>query len=97
MIGSAEQETMSQDNIDMVQRARSQTIGDLLRRSAKRFPRKPAVICGDIRWSYDEFNSICNQLARGFASIGVEHGDRVAILSRNSLGFAACRYALAKL
>lgn len=73
------------------------TLGDLLRRSAARFPDKPAILCGNVRWSYAEFDELCNRLANGLARIGVSRQDRVAVLSRNSHGFAALRFALARL
>jgi len=74
-----------------------QTLGDLLRRTARRFPRKLAIRCGSTDWTYAEFDAICNRLANGFAEHGVESGDRVAILARNSHAFAALRFALARL
>jgi fatty-acyl-CoA synthase len=74
-----------------------QTLGDLLRRSAARHPHKPAVACGDVRWTYAEFDALCNRLAAGMARHGVQRGDRVAILARNSHAFAAMRFALARL
>jgi len=74
-----------------------QTVGDLLRRSACRLPDKPAIICGAVHWSYSEFDQLCNRLANGLRARGVECGDRVAVLSRNSHAFAALRYALARL
>jgi len=78
--------------------ARRQTLGDLLRRSAERHPDKPAVACGDVRWSYAEFDRVCDRLAAGLAAeASVRKGDRVAILARNSHAFAALRFALARL
>ncbi|HWS75666.1 MAG TPA: acyl-CoA synthetase [Quisquiliibacterium sp.] len=76
---------------------RRQTLGDLLRRSAARNPKKTAIVCGDVSWTYAEFDAICNRLANGLLASGVKPGDRVAILSRNSHGFAAVRFALAKM
>ena len=72
-------------------------LGDLLRRSAARHPDKLAVACGDTAWTYREFDAICNRVAAGLAQRGVVKGDRVAILARNSHGFAALRFALARL
>jgi len=72
-------------------------LGDLLRRTAARTPGKTAIICGETRWSYAEFDAIANRLANGLAAGGVTAGDRVAILSRNSHAFAALRFALARL
>ncbi|WP_315773215.1 MULTISPECIES: acyl-CoA synthetase [unclassified Bradyrhizobium] len=76
---------------------RRQTLGDLLRRSAARTPTKTAVICGEISWTYAEFNAIVDRLAAGLAAQGVGKGERVAILARNSHAFAALRFALARL
>jgi fatty-acyl-CoA synthase len=74
-----------------------QTLGDLLRRTARRFPGKLAIRCGSTDWTYSEFDAICNRLANGLAALGVETGDRVAVLARNSHAFAALRFALARL
>jgi fatty-acyl-CoA synthase len=76
---------------------RRQTIADLLHRSAKRNPRKTAIICGATRWTYPEFDEVCSRVAAGLARLGVEKGSRVAVLSRNSHAFAALRFALARL
>jgi fatty-acyl-CoA synthase len=74
-----------------------QTLGDLLHRSAARFPHKLAIVCGDTRWTYAEFDSTCERVAAGLAQHGVTKGARVAILARNSHAFAALRFALARL
>lgn len=74
-----------------------QTIGDVLRRTAARLPDRTAIICGDVTWTYREFDRIVNRLARGLAARGIASGDRVSILSRNSHAFAAMRFALARL
>jgi fatty-acyl-CoA synthase len=76
---------------------RRQTLADLLHRSAKRFPNKTAIICGDTVLSYAAFDAMCDRLAAGLAARGVGKGARVAILARNSHGFAALRFALARL
>lgn len=74
-----------------------QTLGDLLRRSAARNPEGTAIVCGATRWTWRDFDRICNRVAHGFAARRVARGDRVAILSRNSHAFAAVRYGLARL
>ncbi|BAM92913.1 putative AMP-dependent synthetase and ligase [Bradyrhizobium oligotrophicum S58] len=76
---------------------RRQTLGDLLRRSAARTPGKTAVICGEVSWTYAEFNAVADRLGAGLAARGVGKGERVAILARNSHAFAALRFALARL
>ena len=76
---------------------RQHTLGDFLRRTAKRVPTKLGIVCGEVRWSYAEFDRVVNRLARGLLAEGIVSGDRVAILSRNSHAFAALRFALAKI
>lgn len=76
---------------------RQHTLGDFLRRTAQRVPTKLGIVCGDVRWSYAEFDRIVNRLARGLLAEGIGPGDRVAILARNSHAFAALRFALARI
>jgi len=76
---------------------RRQTLADLLRRSAKRFPHKTAIECGAARWTFAEFDAVTDRLAAGLARMGVTKGERVAVLARNSHAFAALRFALARL
>jgi len=76
---------------------RRQTLADLLHRSACRTPDKTAIVCGATRWTYAEFDRIVDRVAAGLAERGVAPGDRVAVLARNSHGFAALRFALARL
>jgi len=74
-----------------------QTLGDLPRRTAARRPNKIGIVCGDVHWTFAEFDRLCNRLAAGLRGVGVTHGEHVAILSRNSHAFAALRFALARL
>jgi fatty-acyl-CoA synthase len=86
---------MLNDNI--IAQARRHTLADVLRRTAARLPNKPAVICGAAHYTYAEFHALCERVAAGLAVAGVAKGDRVAVLARNSHGFAALRFALARL
>ena len=76
---------------------RRQTIADALRRTALRLPQKLGIVCGNTTWTYAEFDAIVSRLASGLSGIGVKSGDRVAVLARNSHGFAALRFALARM
>ncbi len=76
---------------------RRQTLFDLLHRSAARTPHKLAIACGVTRWSYAEFEQVCERVAAGLAQRGIGKGARVAMLARNSHAFAAMRFALARL
>src|SRR6201996_8933616 len=88
---------MSGDISSTILRAREHSIGDLLRRSARRHPDKTAVICGEVSWSFAEMDTICNRLGRGLLGLGIARGDRVAVLSRNSHAFAAWQFAVARI
>ena len=74
-----------------------QTLADLLHRSAMRHPEKLAIVCGEVRWTYAQFDALCARLAAGLQQRGVAQGTRVAVLARNSHAFAALRFALARL
>ena len=77
---------------------RRQTLADLLHRTAARLPHKPAIVCGDTTWTWAQFDALVSRLAAGLhTQAGVNSGDKVAVLARNSHGFAALRFALARL
>ncbi len=75
---------------------RRQTIADALHRTARRLPSKTAIVCGDTSWTYAEFDALVSRMAAGLHHLGIGEGDRVAVLARNSHGFAALRFALAR-
>jgi fatty-acyl-CoA synthase len=76
---------------------RRQALGDLLRRTAARVPSKAAIRCGQVEWTYAQFDRLCDQFAAGLASHGIVLGDRVAVLARNSHAWAIVRFAVARL
>jgi fatty-acyl-CoA synthase len=75
---------------------RRQTIADALHRTACRLPNKLAIACGAVHWTYAEFDALVDRVAAGLCAMGVAQGDKVAVLARNSHGFAALRFALAR-
>lgn len=76
--------------------ARRQSLSAMLTRSAKRHRDREAIICGDVRWTYAEFADVVDRLAGGLRSAGIEAGDRVALIARNSHAFLAVRFAVAR-
>jgi acyl-CoA synthetase (AMP-forming)/AMP-acid ligase II len=58
-------------------------IGSVLTRAAKLAPDRVAVLFGETKRSYLEFNARANQLSQALRGAGVKKGDRVAILQRN--------------
>ena len=71
-----------------------QTLSDLLRRTAARWPHKTALVCGDLRWTWAQFDATVSRIAAGLHQAGVASGETVGVLARNSHGFAALRFAL---
>ena len=58
-------------------------LGDIIRQNAMKFPHKTALVYGNTRLTYSELNSRVNRLANALLDIGVEKGDRIAILADN--------------
>src|ERR1019366_2517075 len=80
----------------VVQRVRGRSLVDLLRRSALRYPDKLALVSGELRWTYAEFDGAVNRTAAALSG-RVEKGDRLALLSHNCWQFAVLNFALARL
>ncbi len=59
-------------------------VTDFLRRPARLYPEKTAVVDGARRFTYREFEERANRLAKALLSLGIRKGDRVAMLSPNS-------------
>jgi acyl-CoA synthetase (AMP-forming)/AMP-acid ligase II len=53
------------------------------RHAARVFGRKQAVVCGDERFTYREFDERCDRLSGALEQWGIQSGDRVAYLSFN--------------
>ena len=73
------------------------SLSELLERSVAKFGERPLFLrkLGG-RWvatSYAEFAATVDDLRAGLSSLGVARGDRVAVISRNSLEWAAIAYA----
>jgi fatty-acyl-CoA synthase len=56
---------------------------NFIKRSVEVYPDKLAVVNGDQRYTYREFNARVNQLASALKKIGVQRGDKVAFISPN--------------
>lgn len=76
---------------------RRQSLSAMLRRSAQRYRDRPAIICGEVQWSYGDFDTLVDRLATGIAAAGTSKGDRVAILARNSHAYMVVRFAVARI
>jgi fatty-acyl-CoA synthase len=79
-----------------VARARRQTLGTLLARTAVKVPDKTAVVHRDTRRTFAELDDDVNRVANALLERGVGRHDRVAIFSRNSYAFVVAYFALAR-
>jgi fatty-acyl-CoA synthase len=77
--------------------ARQHSVGDLLRRTALRYPGKLAIVAGQRRASFAEFDAAVNRCANALAARGVTKGDKIALLSHNSWPYAVVAFATARL
>ncbi len=59
-------------------------LAQTLRRSALLYPNQPALIEGDVRYTWREFADRVARLAGGLIGLGLAPGDRVAMLADNS-------------
>jgi len=56
---------------------------DFLKRALVAHSNKDAIVCGDVRLTYRQFGERVNRWTNLMRSLGVQKGDRVAILSQN--------------
>jgi len=80
-----------------IARARQHSLGDLLRRTALRYPGKLAIIAGQRRVRFAEFDVAVNRCANALAAEGVRKGDRIALLSHNCWQYVVLVFATARL
>ncbi|MBX3027388.1 long-chain-fatty-acid--CoA ligase [bacterium] len=67
-------------------------VTDFLRRAATLYPDKLAVVDGDRRFTYRQFQARARRLANALRGLGIGQGDRVCILSPNSHYFLESFY-----
>ncbi|WP_414475637.1 class I adenylate-forming enzyme family protein [Microvirga sp. M2] len=70
--------------------------GDMLRRSAERFPSKPAILWQGTSLSYRDLNLAANRLANALIDLGVEKGAKVGIVSRNRTEYGITFFGAAR-
>ncbi len=72
-------------------------LNDFLRRAAKLYPNKTAIVDGELRMTYREYAERCNQLGHALLELGIKPGDRVCILSPNSHYFLESYYGVTQI
>ena len=81
----------------VIGQARHQALGDLPRRTARRFPDKVAVVDGDTRITFAELDAMVARTAAALHEKGMTKGDRLALLAHNCWQFPVLSFATARL
>jgi len=77
--------------------SRQLVLGEVLARWARKTPDREALVFNDKRYTYSQFNERVNRLANGLMGLGIEKGDKVAVLFMNCMEIMECYFALAKI
>src|SRR6202165_577126 len=72
-------------------------IAEGLKHARKVAGNREAVVCGETRYTWEVFDQRTDALARGLASLGVQRGDRVAVLMLNCHRYLELYYACARM
>ena len=85
-------------NVELLINQASQfTVGDILRKNTRVRPERVALVFDGREWTFAELNQEVNKLANSLAQLGIDRGDRVAILSENRVEYCEMFHAAAKL
>ncbi len=76
---------------------RPHSVHEMLEKAVARRPQGLALICGEDRLTYAELDALVARVAGGLKRLGVEKGDRVAMVIANSIEFVAVMFAIARL
>src|SRR6266481_270407 len=72
-------------------------ISDVIKPFARQSPNHPALVQGDVSWSYADLAAIVASTTITLADYGVRPGDRVMIVSENSLAVVAILLAASEI
>ena len=72
-------------------------LGEMMVRNSRKFPDKEALVYGETRLTYKQFNARINKLANALVDLGIKKGGKVAILAFNCNQFMEAYFALAKI
>lgn len=72
------------------------TLGEILDRSTKRYPEKPAIVFEERQMTYKDLNADANKLAKALNELGIRKGSNVGILMPNCPEFLAGVFGIVK-
>ncbi|MEY2920579.1 MAG: hypothetical protein RL261_1884 [Pseudomonadota bacterium] len=71
-------------------------VPDLIVQHGRNQARKPALLCGERRWTWAEFDAATNQVANGLLQLDLGPGARLAVLMQNSAEMALLLFGAGK-
>jgi fatty-acyl-CoA synthase len=80
----------------LIARARTHTLGDIPRRSARKQPDKTAIVDADVVLTFAEFDHLVDRAAAALHDNGFRPGDRIALLAHNCWQYAVLAFATAR-
>lgn len=78
----------------LVRVARNRLVSDIVHLQAQRTPAKTALVYEGRRDSFAELDELIDRTANALRSLGVQEGDRVAVLSHNNRTYVVLRFAI---
>ena len=76
---------------------RPKSVHEMLSNAVARRPHGVALICGEENVTYSGLDALVGRVAGGLKALGVEKGDRVAMVIGNSIEFVVVMFAIARL
>jgi fatty-acyl-CoA synthase len=75
------------------------TVGELLAEKALEMPDHEALVYPDrgLRYSYREFNHVCEKVAKGLMALGIDKGENVAVWASNIPEWVSLQYGTGKM
>ena len=70
--------------------------GEMLRRSAQRFPDKDAIVWGEVRMRYDALDAAANRLAHALRELAPLRGAKIGIICRNRPEYGVAFFSAAR-
>ena len=71
-------------------------VPDLIVQHGRNQAGKPALLCGERRWTWSGFDAATNQVANGLLQLGLAPGARLAVLMQNSAEMALLLFGAGK-
>lgn len=68
-----------------------------LNESRQRYPHRLAVVCDEHALTYEEFAKLVSRVASGLSTFGLDSGDKVLVMLKNGIEFAALLFAASDL